>query len=78
MDVEVLLFDIGGTVFDWRSTVINALEVSDSADLRSVDKEAFSEAWRKQSLIEAEAIANLQADWRPFDNLLEPIRKIPV
>ena len=71
MDAEVLLFDIGGTVFDWRTAVINALEVSDSTDLRSVDKKSFSEAWRKQSLIEVEAVANLQAEWRRFDDILE-------
>ena len=70
MNVEVLLFDIGGTVFDWRSSVINSLENTESADLRSADKEAFSKAWRRQSLIEVETIARSDAEWRPFDEIL--------
>ena len=47
MDVDVLLLDIGGTVFDWRSALIDGLERIQSDDLRSLDKEAFSTAWRR-------------------------------
>ncbi len=71
MDVEVILFDVGGTVFDWRAAVTAALESTESRDLRSVDPETLGAQWRKQSLIEIEAIANETAPWRPFDTVLE-------
>ena len=71
MDVEVLLFDVGGTVFDWRSAVIDALSAVGSHDLGALDPEAFGTQWRTQSLIEIEAIADQSAAWRPFDPVLE-------
>ena len=41
MDVDAILFNVGGTVFDWRSAVMAALETTVSKDLRSADAEAF-------------------------------------
>ena len=70
MDVEVLLFDIGGTVFDWRSAMNNTLESIDSINASAVDIDGFSATWRKQSLIEVEEVAFSQAKWRPFDEVL--------
>ena len=71
MDVEAILFDVGGTVFDWRSAVVDALEGRESPGLRSLDRENFGEHWRRQSIIEIEAIADESAPWRPFDPILE-------
>lgn len=70
-DVEALLFDVGGTVFDWRSAVIDALSRTQSPALRAADREAFGLRWRELSLIEVGAIADLSAPWRPFDAVLE-------
>jgi len=71
MNVEVLLFDVGGTVFDWRTAVIDALHATQSPALQATDREAFGLLWRKRSLIEIGAIAELSAPWRPFDAVLE-------
>jgi len=71
VDAEVILFDVGGTVFDWRTAVTAALDLSEAQSLRSVDPETFGAHWRQQSLIEIEAIADETAPWRPFDPVLE-------
>ena len=71
MNVDVLLFDIGGTVFDWRSAIIESLQSVKSKAAREFDKETFSATWRQQSLIEVEQIADSRADWRPFDTVLQ-------
>lgn len=71
MEVDALLFDIGGTVFDWRTAVMNALNSTQSAQLRIIDHETFCTHWRMQSLVEAQDIADVMAPWRPFDAILE-------
>jgi 2-haloacid dehalogenase len=71
MDVEALLFDIGGTVFDWRSAVTGALKDVETEGLRAADPEVFGAEWRKRSLIEVQEIADGTALWRPFDPVLE-------
>ncbi len=70
MDVDVLLFDVGGTVFDWRTAIAAAVTDSQHHDLRALDAEAFSSAWREQSMIEMYEIADRKKPWRPFDDWL--------
>ena len=71
MDVDAILFDVGGTVFDWRTAVVGAIQALDGPGLGPVAPEAFADHWRRQSLIEIEAIAAATAPWRPFDPVLE-------
>ncbi len=71
LNVDVILFDVGGTVFDWRAAVAAALRETEALAFRTADPEAFGAAWRRQSLIEVEAIAEERAPWRPFDPVLE-------
>ncbi len=71
LNVDGILFDVGGTVFDWRTAVTASLREAAAPGLRTTDPDAFSAAWRKQSLIEVEAIAEERAPWRPFDPVLE-------
>ncbi|MEM7221405.1 MAG: HAD family hydrolase [Pseudomonadota bacterium] len=71
MDVDVILFDVGGTVFDWRTAVVAGVKNLNSPAFRGADPEAFADHWRRQSLIEIEAIAEGSAPWRPFDPILE-------
>jgi 2-haloacid dehalogenase len=51
--------------------VIDALRVTKSDGLRSLDPETFGAHWRKQSLIEIQGIADEAAPWPPFDPVLE-------
>ena len=67
MDVDVLLFDVGGTVFDWRTAIAETVSRSRTGELRALDAEAFSSAWREQSMIECYEIAEHEQPWRPFD-----------
>lgn len=70
-DVEVLLFDVGGTVFDWDTAIIEALAATDVAQSLSPDLAAFSSAWRGRSMIEMYEIARLETPWRPFADFIE-------
>ena len=71
MDVEALLFDVGGTVFDWSRAVSSALQDLGNETWGGVDGESFGAEWRKQSLIEIMAVAEESAPWRPFQEVLE-------
>ena len=70
MDVDALLFDVGGTVFDWRTAVMDALQRAESDGLRKTDLERFGEYWRKRSLVEAQDMADAMVPRRPFDAVL--------
>lgn len=67
MDVDVLLFDVGGTVFDWRTAIAETVASAPSSDLRALDAGAFSSAWREQSIVERYEIAYHEKPWRTFD-----------
>ena len=71
MEVDVVLFDVGGTVFDWRTAISNALSQIGSQRLENIDPDVFGAHWRKQSLIEVEAIAGETSPWCPFDPVLQ-------
>ena len=70
-NVEVLLFDVGGTVFDWDTAIVEALATTDVDRAHDLDRAAFSSAWRKQSMIEMYDIAELKSPWRPFGEFIE-------
>jgi 2-haloacid dehalogenase len=44
--IRALTFDVGGTVFDWQSTIIGAVGELAQAKGASVDAEAFARTWR--------------------------------
>jgi len=52
MNVEAILLDVGGTVFDWKTAVASALGRDGTRSLRHIDPEIFGTEWRKRSLIE--------------------------
>ena len=70
MTIEVLLFDVGSTVFDWRTAVVRTLENTVSDSLSSVDKDKFAVVFRKHTWIEQEEIASEEVPWRPFTDVL--------
>lgn len=70
-NVEVLLFDIGGTVFDWRAAIVDAIKSVDADGKYDIDAADFADHWRQQSLAKVEAMARGDAPWRPFDQILQ-------
>ncbi|MDQ8194494.1 HAD family hydrolase [Coraliomargarita sp. SDUM461003] len=46
-EVRYLFFDVGGTVFDWKSTAKRTIEDAASQLNEAVDSEAFASDWRR-------------------------------
>ena len=46
MDVRVLVFDVFGTVVDWRTSIIRQGKEFRRANGVEADLEAFADAWR--------------------------------
>lgn len=70
MDVKALLFDVGGSVFDWQSAIVMVLPKVMDLRLRNSNHAKFAKRWREQSLIELAAIADQTAPWRPFERFI--------
>lgn len=71
MQAEVLLFDIGGTVFDWQTAIVDALNAIDPDNNLELEPVTFAQTWRRQSLVKMEAMANESTPTRPFDQILQ-------
>lgn len=70
MTIQALLFDVGGSVFDWRSAIMQAVGLTESPQIRALDAEAFSHLWREKSLIEMYDIAEQRVPWCSFDGFM--------
>ncbi len=70
MTIKALLFDVGGSVFDWRSAIVQAVGLTVSPQVRALDAEAFSHLWREKSLIEMYDIAEQRVPWCSFDSFM--------
>ncbi|MDZ7759192.1 MAG: hypothetical protein U5L00_02915 [Desulfovermiculus sp.] len=44
--VKGLLFDVGGTVFDWKNTAREVIETLARKKGETIDSEAFADDWR--------------------------------
>jgi 2-haloacid dehalogenase len=65
VDVQALVFDVFGTVVDWRSGV--AREVRRL--LPGVDAEAFADAWRERYAPSMERVRRGECEWAELDTL---------
>ena len=65
MDVRALVFDVFGTVVDWRDGV--AREVRQL--LPGVDAEAFADTWREQYVPSTERVRRGERGWANLDRL---------
>lgn len=66
-DLHALVFDVFGTLVDWRSGVISCVaEFSDKFELGSVDPAAFADTWRSHY---APSMAEIRSGRRPFVRL---------
>lgn len=71
MQVKTLLFDIGGTVFDWNAPLMSALHRHPS--LSSLDAPAFSRGCRAGFLQSAEAAASGRVGRQGSDAMLAEV-----
>jgi 2-haloacid dehalogenase len=71
MQSRALIFDIGGTVFDWHSAVIEALALAIPADtLTNIDVKAFAYACRDKFLTLNSRVMKGEQAWMTSDQML--------
>jgi 2-haloacid dehalogenase len=64
-DVKLLLFDVFGTVVDWRGSVAREVEALGLG----LDGPAFADAWRRRYLPSMQAVREGQREWINLDGL---------
>ena len=68
-NVDTLVFDVFGTVVDWRSGIIrDGRRIGESRDL-TVDWAALADAWREEYLTSLERVSQGGIPWRNLDEL---------
>ena len=68
--VKALIFDVFGTVVDWRGSVIRAgEELGARKGLEGVDWAAFADAWRKKYAPSMDRVRRGESPWRNLDTL---------
>jgi len=74
MTAKVLLFDIGGTVFDWNTAILAALErVSPAGGALRFDRQAFALACRAGFLNLNGAVVRGERTWLTADQILATV-----
>jgi 2-haloacid dehalogenase len=66
VDVRALVFDVFGTVVDWRAGVAGEVRRLLGPD---VDGEAFADAWRARYVPSMERVRTGELPWTPLDEL---------
>ncbi len=65
--VHAVMFDVFGTVVDWRSSIAN--EVRQIPELKDVDAECFADRWRSKYQPAMERIRRGEEPWTKLDDL---------
>lgn len=68
-DVDALVFDVFGTVVDWRSGVIRDGERLNETKGLDVDWAAFADAWREEYQLSLARVRQGKTPWRNLDAL---------
>ena len=68
-EVKALLFDVFGTVVDWRTSIIRELEAWGSAKGISADWTAFTDDWRRLYQPSMEEVRSGRRPWTILDVL---------
>lgn len=68
-EVKALLFDVFGTVVDWRTSIIRELEAWGSAKGISADWTAFTDDWRRLYQPSMEEVRSGRRPWTILDML---------
>lgn len=67
--VDALVFDVFGTVVDWRSGIIRAGTKIGESNSLTVDWAAFADAWREEYRPAMERVRRGETPWRNLDAL---------
>jgi 2-haloacid dehalogenase len=68
-DLEALVFDVFGTVVDWRSTIVREGEDLGQRKNLDVDWAAFADAWRSKYAPSMDRVRRGEIPWTKLDNL---------
>ena len=68
-DPQAVIFDVFGTVVDWRSTVIREGETLGREKGLDVDWGAFADAWRGRYAPSMERVRRGEIPWTKLDDL---------
>ncbi len=68
-DLEALVFDVFGTVVDWRSTIVREGEDLGQRKNLDVDWAAFADAWRSRYAPSMDRIRRGEIPWTKLDDL---------
>jgi 2-haloacid dehalogenase len=68
---KALTFDVGGSVFDWKTSIETALGNCSFADAPALDRGAFAMAWRRQMFVRLGAVRRREATAYSMDDILE-------
>lgn len=69
MDIEVVAFDVFGTLVDWRSSITRALALAGAAAGLHADWPAVADAWRSRYYPALGSVLNGERPFRPLDVL---------
>jgi len=69
LDVEVLLFDVFGTVVDWRGSVVEEIEALARRTGMRIDARRFADAWRSGYAPAMEKVRRGELPWMNIDAL---------
>ena len=76
MTVRALIFDIGGSVFDWQTAVVEALQQAVPPDrLSAIEPTAFAYAVRDGFLTLNMAVMRKERPWMTSDEMLAAVTK---
>lgn len=67
--IKALTFDVGGTVFDWHSTIRDAVQRVAGANNVSLDAAQFANAWRRAMLDQVGRVRTGAAPWQNVDQI---------
>jgi len=68
-NVQALLFDVGGTIFDWKNTVRERLQELAGAEAETIDSEAFANDWRSEMFTIHRLVRQGDLPWMDSDEM---------
>jgi len=68
---QALAFDVGGSVFDWKTAITAALGDCAFAASPALDRDRFAMAWRRQMFVRLAAVKRGEAEAYSMDDILQ-------
>ena len=68
-EIKVLIFDVFGTVVDWRSSIVNGLKELLPIKLKTHELESFAKEWRRGYTDYISGFNKGLNDWMKVDDI---------